>query len=76
MPDTTHLHQLLFFLLSKKIDLSKSILNSITGVSINLYNAIIIYFAAMNINNKKIQITFFIFKFNCLYNFIFFIKEI
>ncbi len=58
MPDTTHLHQLLFFFYQKKIDLSKSILNSITGVSINLYNAIIIYFAAMNINNTKIQITF------------------
>lgn len=58
MPDTTHLHQLLFFFYQKKIDLSKSILNSITGVSINLYNAIIIYFSAMNINNTKIQITF------------------
>ena len=58
MPDTTHLHQLLFFYYLKKIDLSKSFLNSMTGLSINLYNGVIIYFATMNVSNTKIQITF------------------
>ena len=37
MPDTTHLHQLLFFFF-KKFNYSRSFLNSVTGLSINLYN--------------------------------------
>ena len=47
MPDASHLHQLLFFYFQKKINLRKSILNSITGVSINIYNGLILYFASI-----------------------------
>ncbi|MFL2851951.1 MAG: hypothetical protein ACJZ76_02995 [Candidatus Pelagibacter sp.] len=61
MPDTTHLHQLLFFYFLKKINLSKSILNSVTGICINMYNGTILYFASMNIYNTKIQIIFLFF---------------
>ena len=57
-PDTKHLHQLLFFYYSKKISLSKSFLNSITGISVNIFNGLILYFASMNLNNTKIQLAF------------------
>ncbi len=55
-PDTLHLHQLIFFYYSKNIKLKKNILNTLTGISINIYNAIIIYFSSINIYNTKIQI--------------------
>ena len=57
MPDTTHLHQLLFFYFLKKINLNKSFLNSLTGISINLYNGLILYLATLQINNTKMQIS-------------------
>ena len=57
-PDTKHLHQLLFFYYSKKVRLSKSFLNSITGISVNIFNGLILYFASMNLNNTKIQLAF------------------
>tara|TARA_Y100000591_G_C21705602_1_gene630610 strand:- start:269 stop:949 length:681 start_codon:yes stop_codon:yes gene_type:complete len=56
MPDTVHIHQLLFFYFAKKIKLRKSLLNSITGISIILYNGIILYFASENIYNTKNQV--------------------
>ena len=55
-PDTLHLHQLIFFYYSKNIKLKKNILNTLTGISINIYNVIIIYFSSINIYNTKIQI--------------------
>ncbi len=58
LPDTGHFHQLLFFYYLKKINLNKSFLNSITGLSINLYNGIVLYFSSIHINNTKIQIMF------------------
>ena len=57
-PDTNHLHQLLFFYYLKKISLSKSFLNSITGISINIFNGLILFFASLNLNNTKIQLAF------------------
>lgn len=58
MPDTLHFHQLLFFFFSKKNSLNKSFLNSLTGLSINLFNGIILFSASYFINNTKIQIAF------------------
>lgn len=58
MPDTSHLHQLLFLFYSKKINLNKNYLNSITGVTINLFNGIFLYLTSLSINNTKIQILF------------------
>ena len=56
MPDTLHLHQLLFNSYIKKFNLSKNYLNSVTGLSINLFNGTILYFASMNISDTKFQI--------------------
>jgi len=54
-PDTSHLHQLVYFYLNEKVK-SKFFLNSLTGLYINLYNAFIIYLSSTNIYNTKIQI--------------------
>ncbi len=58
MPDTSHLHQILFLYYSKKVNLDKNYLNSITGITINLFNGAILFLASLNINNTKIQILF------------------
>jgi UDP-N-acetylmuramyl pentapeptide phosphotransferase/UDP-N-acetylglucosamine-1-phosphate transferase len=58
MPDTNHLHQLLFNYYLKKINLNKNYLNSITGLSINVFNGTILFVASLNLTNTKIQIMF------------------
>ena len=58
IPDTFHIHQLLYLFYLKKINLEKKILNSITGVTINSFNGTIIYFASLNIYSTKFQILF------------------
>ena len=41
-PDSLHLHQLLFYLVSKKFKINKKIIsNNITSIIINFYNIII-----------------------------------
>tara|TARA_B100000029_G_C17557282_1_gene952043 strand:- start:732 stop:1754 length:1023 start_codon:yes stop_codon:yes gene_type:complete len=57
-PDILHLHQLIYYYFNKKFKYKKKILNSLTGISINIYNFIIIYFASINIYNTKNQILF------------------
>ena len=58
IPDTNHLHQLLFNFYLKKINLSKKYLNSITGLSINVFNGIILFLASLQLTSTKIQIMF------------------
>ncbi len=55
-PDTQHLHQLLFYYYLKKINLRKSYLNSLTGITINIYNCAILYLASTILSNTKFQI--------------------
>ena len=55
-PDTQHLHQLLFYYYLKKINLRKSYLNSLTGITINIYNCAILYLASTVLSNTKFQI--------------------
>jgi len=55
-PDTLHLHQLIFFYLTKKFDLKKNIINSITGLSINFYMIISLSFASTFFEKSNIQI--------------------
>ncbi len=57
-PDTLHLHQLLFYFFNKKLNISKIANNSLTGISINIYNLLVICFALFNIYNTKLQILF------------------
>jgi UDP-N-acetylmuramyl pentapeptide phosphotransferase/UDP-N-acetylglucosamine-1-phosphate transferase len=56
IPDTNHLHQLIFaFFKSKNYSSIKS--NNITGISINTYNAIIVLLATINPAHTQFQIT-------------------
>ena len=56
MPDTAHFHQLLFHFYSQNINIKKSFLNSMTGLSINIYNGIILYFVSLHITKTNFQI--------------------
>lgn len=56
IPDTMHLHQLIFYFYTKKLKSHKSYVNSLTGISINIYHIIIFYLCSINIFNTKIQI--------------------
>ena len=56
IPDTNHLHQLIFaFFKSKNYSSIKA--NNITGISINTYNAIILLLATINPAHTQFQIT-------------------
>ena len=55
-PDTFHLHQLLYSLLIRKLSISKSYLNSITGILINIYLFVIILLAMTVMENSKLQL--------------------
>jgi UDP-N-acetylmuramyl pentapeptide phosphotransferase/UDP-N-acetylglucosamine-1-phosphate transferase len=56
LPDSTHLHHKIFILLSKKINLKKNILSTITGFLINSYNLFIFSIASQNIYCTLYQI--------------------
>ena len=55
-PDAKHMHQLIFFYIHKKYDLSIFLANSLTSQMINLYNLIIFIIGLNFISNSKIQI--------------------
>lgn len=53
-PDNNHLHQLIFKKLKQKLKFKKEILNTFTGILINLYNLFIFLIAVNNFSNTKI----------------------
>jgi UDP-N-acetylmuramyl pentapeptide phosphotransferase/UDP-N-acetylglucosamine-1-phosphate transferase len=61
LPDSTHLHHKIFIFLSKKINLKKNILSTITGLLINFYNLFIFLIASQNIYSTLHQIKIIIF---------------
>ena len=56
-PDNKHLHQLLFIFLKKKLNMDVKILNSLTGIIINLFNCFIFFLATNHLWNTKYQIS-------------------
>ena len=56
-PDTNHLHQLLFFFYKHKFSFSQTINNSLVGITINLYNLILIFIFSIYPENSKFQLT-------------------
>lgn len=52
-PDTLHLHHLIFFFLHKKAKIRFA--NSATGLLINIYNFLILFYASENIFDTKFQ---------------------
>ena len=55
-PDTNHLHQLLFFFYKHKFSFSQTINNSLVGITINLYNLILIFIFSICPENSKFQL--------------------
>ena len=55
-PDNLHLHQLIFLFIKKNIKLKPKILNTLTGITINLFNLIIFIAATKNYSNTKSQL--------------------
>ncbi len=55
-PDTNHLHQLLFFLYNFKFKFSQKINNSLVGITINLYNLVLIFVFSIYPENSKFQL--------------------
>ena len=55
-PDTNHLHQLLFFSYKSKFNFSQTVNNSLVGITINLYNLILIFIFSVYPENSKFQL--------------------
>lgn len=55
-PDAKHIHQLIFFYINKKNNLSIFSSNTLTAQMINFYHLIIFFIGLNFINNSKIQI--------------------
>jgi len=61
LPDSNHLHQLIFILLKKKTKINQKYLNNFSSFIILSYNIIIFYLASLNIGNTQYQILLVIF---------------
>ena len=55
-PDTFHLHQLIYFKISKRFSSNLVLPNSLTGNLINIYNGFIFLASSTNIYNTKMQL--------------------
>ena len=60
LPDAKHLHQLLFYILNKKLSHSNHYVNNLASFIIILYNSIIFFIASNYITHTKTQIFFII----------------
>jgi len=67
-PDTSHLHQLFYSFLLKKVRINKEIVNSLTGLIINFYHLLIFFISINYTYDSKIQLTC-IFISICVYTF-------
>ena len=61
VPDEKHLHQLLFFFISKKLKLKNIYLNNLSSCFINFYNLIIFSLASAYIHHTQYQIMLILF---------------
>ena len=52
-PDNRHLHQLILLFFKRKLKLRGNILNTFSGMTINLFNLIIFYAAFENVSQTK-----------------------
>ena len=59
-PDNEHLHQLIFILIKNKIDSNNLFANILSGLLINLFNFILLYWGSTNPYNTKFQLSLFL----------------
>ena len=55
-PDTKHLHHLIFNFYVKRYNFSKKFSNSLTGLSINIYNFLILIYGSYHLHETKFQV--------------------
>lgn len=55
-PDTNHLHQLTFKFLVNNFKFPRNYINSLTGLSINTYNLLILFICSLNYSSTDFQI--------------------
>ena len=55
-PDNLHLHQLIYLQMKNKIGLNSKILNTLSGIIINIFNLCIFILATKNYTHSKFQI--------------------
>mgnify|MGYP001008648164 FL=1 len=59
-PDNEHLHQLIFILIKNKFNTHNLFANILSGLLINLFNFILLYWGSTNPYNTKFQLSLFI----------------
>jgi len=69
-PDNLHLHQLIYKFIKNKLSLNSKILNTFSGIIINIFNLGILILASQNYTNSKIQIILLLFSLT-VYNLIY-----
>ena len=67
-PDNLHLHQLIYLCIKKKINFDPKIINTISGITINLFNFLIFLVATNHYHNTKFQLMILLFSLT-IYNF-------
>ena len=72
--DNFHLHQLIYLFIKKNIKLKAKIINTISGVSINVFNLLVFLFAINNYSNTKIQVIILLFSL-AAYNFLYIVLK-
>lgn len=73
-PDNLHLHQLIYLFIKRKIDHIPKIINTISGITINVFNFVVFFVATLNYSNTKAQIAILLFSL-LIYNFVYFILK-
>jgi len=56
-PDNKHFHQLLYYFLKKKFNLSNILSNNLSSIIINIFNLSILYIGSKNIYNGQLQVS-------------------
>ena len=56
-PDNKHFHQLLYYFLKKKFNLSSILSNNLSSIIINIFNLSILYIGSKNIYNGQFQVS-------------------
>ena len=69
-PDNLHLHQLVYQYIKNNFDLNSKILNTFSGLTINIFNLGILILASQNYTNSKFQLILLLFSVT-IYNLIY-----
>ena len=73
-PDNFHLHQLIYLFIKRKINHIPKIVNTISGITINIFNFAVFFVATLNYSNTKAQIVILLFSLT-IYNFMYLILK-